>query len=173
MDNKFRFWVPANIEKATDKDGKKIMKLGGIASCSAEDSDGEELITDGFDISYLKSCGTINWHHQSKNSPAAIIGEPTKAEIRKDGLFVEATLYPDSKIAREVYELAEVLEKNSKTRRLGFSVEGTALARDPNNQKKIIKAAITAVAVTHQPKNPKTLAEIIKGITDDEEEIYS
>ena len=179
IEDKFKFWCP--IEKAQDlidpTTGEQVMRLGGIASTSDEDADGEFLDPKGFDIKPLLESGMVNWHHQAKGQPAAIIGEPTKAEIRPEGLYIETDLYPSSKIACDVWELANTLEKDSKTRRLGYSIEGKVVKRKSNNKnspdyKKIVKAIITGVAITHQPKNPKTFANIIKGeIDEDEEEV--
>lgn len=174
LEDKFTFWCP--LEKAQDLDpttGEPVMKLGGIASTSDEDSDGEFLDPKGFDIKPLIESGMVNWHHQAKGQPATIIGEPTKAEIRPEGLYIETELYPSSKIACDVWELANTLEKDSKTRRLGYSIEGKVVKRKSNNKnspdyKKIVKAIITGVAITHQPKNPKTFANIIKGEIDDD-----
>ena len=174
LEDKFTFWCP--LEKAQDLDpttGDPVMKLGGIASTSDEDSDGEFLDPKGFDIKPLIESGMVNWHHQAKGQPATIIGEPTKAEIRPEGLYIETELYPSSKIACDVWELAETLEKDSKTRRLGYSIEGKVVKRKSNDKKspdykKIVKAIITGVAITHQPKNPKTFANIIKGEIDDD-----
>ncbi|HPI18753.1 MAG TPA: hypothetical protein PKY56_00145 [Candidatus Kapabacteria bacterium] len=165
MENKFNFWVPLEIEKSGEGENKK-MRLKGIASTFDEDTDGEFLDPKGFDLSYLKKIGTVNWHHQSKNSPKTIIGEPIKAEITNKGLYTEVELYKDSQMAREVFELAELFEKNSKTRRLGFSIEGKVLERDPLNEKIIRRANITGIAVTHMPKNSHTFAEIMKGEVD-------
>lgn len=74
-------------------------------------------------------------------------------------------------MANEVYELAKTLEENSKTRRLGYSIEGKVIKRASNDKKsplynKIVKAVITGVAVTHMPKNPHTFVNIIKGQVD-------
>jgi len=165
-EKKFKFWFPAEISKAKDKEGKTRMVLGGIASTAHTDSDGENLMSNGFDINPLKQYGLVNWHHGAKTNPETIIGEPSVAELRKGGLYIEADLYKDSEMAKNVYSLAKVMEKNSKTRRLGFSIEGKALERDPMNPKKITKAAITGVAITHMPKNIHTLAQIIKGEVD-------
>lgn len=174
----FRFWCP--ISKAAEKivdptTGEDMMVLGGIASTADEDSDGEFLDPKGFDIKPLLENGLVNWHHQAKGQPSTIIGEPRSAEIRKDGLYIETVLYPSSKIAQDVWELAQTLEKDSKTRRLGYSIEGKVLKRKSDNPndpgyKHISKAVITGVAITHMPKNPKTFANIIKGEIDDEEE---
>jgi hypothetical protein len=170
--NSFKFYCPVTISKAKDKDGNEIMRLGGIASTMDKDSDGEFLDPSGFDIAEFKKSGLVNWHHQTKNSPAAIIGEPYKAEIQKDGFYVETDLYPDSRLAKEVYDTAQILAKNSKTRRLGYSIEGTVVERDEENPKIVKKAIITGLAITHMPKNAQTFADIIKGnvMIDDEEE---
>lgn len=162
-EQKFKFWCPVEISKGKDKDGREVMRLGGIASTMDKDADGEFLDPSGFDISDFKKSGVVNWHHQAKNSPATIIGEPYKAEIRKDGFYVETDLYPNSDLAKEVYQLAEVLQKDSKTRRLGYSIEGTVIERDVTNPKIVKQAKITGLAITHMPKNPQTFADIIKG----------
>lgn len=168
----FRFYADAlSISKAKDKDGKDVMRLGGIASTNDEDTDGEFLDPTGFNTKYLEKSGIVNWHHGSKNNPDTIIGEPSKVDIRPEGLYVEVDLY-DSDMARKVYGLAQTFEKSSKTRRLGFSIEGKATERDKANPKIIKKANITGLAITHMPKNPNTLAQILKGqgVFDEEDE---
>jgi hypothetical protein len=168
----FKFWVPIEeISKAKKPgDDKEIMILGGIASTSDEDTDEEELIPEGFDISYLKERGFVNWNH--KKDPEYIIGEPIEAVNRKgEGLYVKAQLYPDSDLAKKVYKLANTLKKNSKIkRRLGFSIEGRATERDPLNPKRVLKALITGIAITHSPKNPKSIIDIIKGNIEPDED---
>lgn len=178
IEQPFVFWCP--IEKATQRvvdptTGEEEMVLGGIASTADKDADGEYLDPKGFDINPLLTSGLVNWHHQAKGQPATIIGEPRKAEIRKEGLYIETVLYPSSKIAHDVWELAQTLERDSKTRRLGYSIEGKVLKRKSDDKNSpdynhIDKAVITGVAITHMPKNPKTFANIIKGEIDDEEE---
>jgi len=169
VEQRFSFWLPASVQKAINPEtGEEIMRLGGIASTIDKDSDGEELDPAGFDIQPLLTSGTVNWHHQTKGMPTAIIGEPTKAEIRKDGLYIETDLYPSSQVAQDVWKLANTFEKDSKTRHLGYSIEGKVLKRKSENKKspdynRILKAAITGVAITHMPKNSKTFANIIKG----------
>lgn len=175
IEEKFVFWCP--LQKSEDlidpTTGERIMRLGGIASTSDEDSDGEFLDPKGFDIQPLITSGMVNWHHQAKEHPDTIIGEPSKAEIRPEGLYLETDLYPSSKVACDVWELANTLEKDSKTRRLGYSIEGKVLKRKSNDKnnpdyKHIEKAVITGVAITHMPKNPKTFANIIKGDIEDD-----
>ena len=174
--NNFNFWCPVEISKAIDeKTGEELMLLGGIASTADEDSDGEFLDPKGFDIRPLLKSGMVNWHHQAKTCPGTIVGEPTKAEIRKEGLYIETKLYPSSQVARDIWELAKTLDSDSDTRRLGYSIEGRVISRKSDDRtspdyKKITKAVITGVAITHQPKNPKTFANIIKGEIDEFDE---
>lgn len=161
MSQNFDFFVPIDsFEKAKDKDGNEVMKIKGIASTADRDSDGEVLDPAGFDLSYFKKQGYLNWHHM--RTPDGIIGEPVKAEIKNNQLHIEAILYPESKLARDAYNLASVLEKSSKTRRLGFSIEGKTIEVDPLDKKHITRAAITGCALTPMPKNPHTIAEIVK-----------
>lgn len=160
----FRFWVPLEITKGKDAvTGKEKMGFKGIASTIEQDTDGETLMPDGFDLSYFLNNGFVNWNHKAKDNPAALIGEPTKAEIRPEGLYIETELYNDSPLAVEVYKLGKLLSKKNGNRKLGFSIEGKATERDPANKKIVRKARITGVAITPTPKNPATFADIIKG----------
>lgn len=163
----FNIWLPVKtveeeIQKSETGETKKVMRLEGIASTDDIDLDNQTLLNEGFDIDYLLQKGFINWHHQSKFSPSAIIGEPIDAKVTKKGLFVKGELY-DTPIARDAYELAKVLEKQSKTRRLGWSIEGKMLEKSGDV---ITKAKITGIALTHSPKNPHTFAELAKAMTD-------
>lgn len=165
--DKFVFWMPCDIEKAENADSGEVeMKMKGIASTTERDSDGEVLEPEGFELDFFLTSGLVNWHHQTKDKPMANIGEPTLAKIVPEGLYVETLLYPDSQLAREVYGLAELLQKNSKTRRLGFSIEGKVLERDALDETRILKARLTGLAITHIPKNPATICEIMKGERD-------
>ena len=174
MKDDFIFHLPLDVlEKSTDADGKVVMKIGGIASTHAKDTDGEFLDPKGFDLSYFTKQGFFNWHHMSKKDPMAIIGEPTHATIKAEGLYVEGFLYDNSPIAKSVYQTAQVLESSSKNRRLGFSIEGRAIKRRSDDEnhpdfKYIEKAAITGCAITFMPKNPKTYMDLIKGGIDDD-----
>lgn len=181
MAERFKFYCPTEIYKGKidEKTGEEEMLLGGIASTADKDADDEYLDPKGFDLGPFMKTGLVNWHHQAKTSPETIVGEPTKAEIRKDGLYIETKLYPSSPVARNIYQLAQTLEKDSKTRHLGYSIEGRVLSRKSNNPadpdyNKIDKAVITGVAITYMPKNPKTFANIIKGefdeLNDEEDE---
>lgn len=165
--NKFNFFIPLNIEKGGE-DGK-LVKISGVASTDAKDSDGETLIPAGFDFQPLLQSGFLNWNHQARTTSKAICGEPTAAKIINDGkdFYIEGVLYPNEE-GKNVVELAETLQKHSPNRRLGFSIEGQAIERDILNPKRVVRARITGVAITQSPKNPNTLMNIIKGEYQDE-----
>lgn len=165
MKNEFGFFLPGQVYKSKDeKTGVEKMRFAGVASTTDEDTDEEILLPSGFDLSYLTENGFVNWHHRQKDKPSAIIGEPSEAKVIEGGkkMRIVCDLY-NTPLAREVYELGEVLETQSKTgRRLGFSIEGKVLERDKSNPKIVKRAMITGCAITYQPKNNSTIAEIVK-----------
>jgi len=163
---KFRYFVPLKIEKAKDKDGKEKMIVGGVASTMDKDTDGEILDPNGFDYSYLMDSGFINWHHQTKDNPNAIIGEPIKAEVKDNKFHIQAELYSWSPLAKGIYDLAKNLEKSGNKRTLGWSIEGQATERDLLDEKLVNKARITGIAITPMPKNAASFLDIVKGETD-------
>lgn len=166
----FNFFVPASFEKGTERlpDGTEVpvLRVRGIASDDSKDWDEEILEPDGFDLDYFNKYGLINWNHTSKTSPKGIIGEPTRSWIQDNKMHVEGVLYPQLELAQDVFTLAETLEQNGSTRRLGWSIEGKATLRDPMNKKRIKKAKITGIAITASPKNSNTLLEVVKGVCD-------
>jgi hypothetical protein len=165
LNDNFNFFVDeVTLEKAgKDAQGRDLMKIGGIATTKAKDTDGEEIDEKGWDTDYFVNSGFFNYNHQSKFNPKAVIGEPTSAKVTKDGVYVEGYLYSDSDLAKSVYDTTKMLEGSSSKRRMGFSIEGKALERDSINPKKITKARLTGCALTLNPKNPNTLVNIMKG----------
>jgi hypothetical protein len=173
MKDKFKFYIPeVNIVKGgKDKSGNDLMIVSGICSTNDEDSDGENLEPIGFNTQPLLKSGFINWNHQAKNNPNAIIGEPIEASVI-DGnkLFIKAVLYSNSKLANDVYNKINELNDSNSTRKIGWSIEGVPTLRDKVNPKRILKANITGVAITHCPKNAHTAIQIVKGEYDEDEE---
>jgi hypothetical protein len=161
--DKFNFFLPAEFEKAADKSGKKIMRIKGIASTCDEDSEGEILEPIGYSLDRFLQTGFINYNHLAKSDAAKIIGEPEIANVTKDNkLYLEGRLY-NTPLAKSVYNLADTLKSSKSNRRLGWSIEGRAVERDPSNPKRIIKALITGVAITPSPVNANTYVDIVKG----------
>lgn len=166
IEDDFSVFIPfETIKGGEGTDKYQNMLFRGIASTTkhGEDADGETLEPEGMDLADLLREGNINYHHLWTDKPSTIIGEPVKAEIRNGELYLEGRLYPSSAKAREVFDLAEVLEKDSDTRRLGFSIEGKAVKRDPRNKNRITKSRIRNVAITPSPKCKGTRMEIMKG----------
>lgn len=166
INDNIKFFIP-NLKKSIDDDGN--MYLEGIASTKDEDLESEVLDPRGFDLSYFKKQGTVNWNHQSKNNPNAIIGEPHTVKINKNGeLFVKVKLYKDNPLAKATYETALMLEKNSDKRKLGFSIEGKRVEKTTDGGKtNTAKAMITGLAITHTPINFNTYAEVCKALQTD------
>jgi hypothetical protein len=162
--NKFNFIVPVSFEKSKDDGGIENYKFKAIASDDSEDSQGDQLIPSGFDVKEFISSGFINWNHSAKTNPKAIIGHPTKAEVKNNQFLVEGILYGDSQLAKDVVETAIMLEKSSGGKRsLYLSIEGIPLKRNVLNSKKIEKARITGLAICPVPVNKNTLFTLIKG----------
>lgn len=160
-------WVPARIMKGLGADD---MRICGMATVDhTVDLDGQMLDAAGVmdSLAYLARYGKINWDHSSE--PEHLLGDITHAEIRKSaagrGLYIEATLNPESKKARLVYRLMKGGMK------LGFSVQGVTLklakaAHMGFPVEKITEAFVNEVALTHRPKNPYTFAAILKSVDD-------
>lgn len=160
----FNFWVPIEFEKSVDPvTKKKKMIFSGIASDDSKDADDEILEPSGFELKNFLESSFINYNHGTKNSPKSIVGEPLEAKIVNNKFVVKGMLYDDSKLAHDIWETAEMLEKSGSKRRLGFSIEGTPLKRDLVNPKRILKARITGLAITANPKNRNTIFQLVKG----------
>lgn len=162
LTDKFNFFIPASFEKAGEE-GE--MRIKGVCSSAVKDSDDEILDPSGFDFQSLLQSGFYNWNHQANKEPGAILGRPTIAKVINNGrdFYTEGFLYKGLPKARDVFDLAHTLEREDPERALGFSIEGQAIERDPINPKRIKRARITGIAITHCPKNPNTLLSIIKG----------
>lgn len=161
----YRFAVPLTKSYTTTERGAKLYIMEGVASDEDKDQQGEQLIQKGMDFAPLMEGGIINWDHQS--GPANIIGEPLHAEIQPGPrFFVRGNLYvEDKEQAREAWATAEAMKKAGGRRRLGWSVEGAVLARDPLHNRRILKSEVRHLALTHQPVNANTWAAIAKSMT--------
>ena len=157
----FKVFAPVHLVKGTDAQGNKKMRLAGIASTSSKDADGEYLDPNGFELDYFMKYGYMNWNHQTSKDPLSLIGKPTEAVKKAEGLYVDCELFENNPRAKEVYQLAEILEAQG--HQLGFSIEGKVIERDSKNPKIVKKAKITGCAITPNPKNKDTVAALIKG----------
>lgn len=159
----FSCFVPAKMvvvkggEKGADKSGKRWIQ--GIASTDARDLQGEIVSQGGIDFSHFLKEGYFNDDH--KPGPDAKIGQPTEAKLTKNGLWVKGFLFKDKKRADEYWELMNSLEASQSDRKVGFSIQGKVTRREGN---RIEKCWIQDIAITTQPVNTTTWAEIAKSL---------
>lgn len=126
------------------------MRIGGYASTSDRDRQNETVMHKCLDISEFVTTGFFNLDHDGSK----ILGYPdaSRCIIDNHGLYVEGTLLRGVPEAESVYRTAVALKKSNAPRKLGFSVEGQVLERNPNGL--ITKAKVYNVAITAQPVNP-------------------
>lgn len=163
MNNKFNFVIPAQIEKSEDGE----WKIAGLASTEDMDQQGEKIIQKGIDLSPIdQKKGYFNFDHLK--GPENLIGAIDGYKQSNNGLYVHGRLFKNHQRAKSVYEIMSSLNKND-TGRVGMSVEGQILERDPKNPQVIKKCRIDKVAVTLNPVNQKTYADLIKSMSGDAE----
>jgi hypothetical protein len=116
----------------------------------------------GLDLTPIdKKKGILNWDHQ--RGPENTIGVLDGYERTAKGTFIEGRLFKNHTKAKAVREIMESLGEGDRGR-MGLSVEGKILERDPLNPSIIRKCQITAVALTMNPVNTDTHADIIKSM---------
>ncbi len=159
-DETFNCWVPATLVKSGDaKKPSDRRYIQGIASTDNTDLQGEIIDPAGIDFSYFKNNGYFNWDH--KQEVQYRIGEPVDCKVTSKGLWVKGFLYESNDTADEVWKFMNSLEASKATRKMGFSIEGKVRRR---SGKKIEKCWIQNVAITAQPVNTATWAEIVKSL---------
>lgn len=157
------------ISKGKDDKGNDVMRVGGIAVTSDLDSQNEILVVDGCNIERLNGA-ICNWNHQLLKDPSSAVGVVTKAEKRTNGIYVECDLFSDHQKSKDIYELTKRLEKANTKQKMAFSIEGRVIERDELDPRRVTKSVLSGVALTAQPINRATFAQIIKGETDGLEE---
>lgn len=162
MDNKFKFIVPAELEKSQDGS----WKVRGLASTGTLDQQGETIIQKGIDLTPIDAKrGVLNWDHG--RGPENTIGLLDGYKKAPTGLYIEGRLFKNHSKAKAVREIMESLGEGDRGR-MGLSVEGKIIERDPNNPKIIKKCQISAVALTMNPVNTDTFADIVKSMNESE-----
>ena len=165
--NDFRFIIPAELSKG--KDGS--FKIRGIASTEDFDRQGECILSKGIDLSPVDAKrGYLNFDHLK--GPENLIGTLDGYAKTEKGLQIEGTLFKSHERAKAVKEIMESLGENDKGR-VGLSIEGSVISRDPLNPKIIRKCQVRNVAVTFSPVNTSTFAELVKSFNESEVEFYA
>ena len=163
----FNFCLPFDVLKSTDANSDE-WRIGGYASTSSEDRQGDEIVQKGLDYDDFVNYGWFNFDHHNDQ----ILGYPDKDKCKIDshGFYVEGTLLKGVEIAKNMWETALALQKSGANRKLGFSVEGKVLQR--NALGKIVKAKIYNVAITPNPVNTScTWDALVKSFTTDKDDI--
>jgi hypothetical protein len=139
-------------------------RIGGWVTTDQLDKQGEILIQEGLDFAPFLKGGFFNDNHLKQTGKA--VGYPEIAELRtrpdgSKGHYVEGYLIEGHAPADEIWSLANALERSGAPRRLGYSVEGTILERDPGDQKTVRKAIVREVAITRCPVNDNTALSVL------------
>lgn len=172
----FELWVGLDpIEKSLAESSGHSRPIQGFASTDDEDLQHDVMIQNGIDTSPFLAKGFFDWDHKSSLGPQQLIGEPESCELRRipgrgEGLFVKGFLYENNPLADAAWEMLQRTATGQSQRQLGFSIEGGVL---PGGRfgKYIKKAIVRHIAVTHQPVNPYTYAQLAKSLVTPDENI--
>ena len=162
----FQIHIPVELEKSKDADGEDTWVVKGIASTGDMDLQGEMVDQNGLDISQLKAGrGLFNVDHQK--GPENVIGQIEDAEfVKSDGkkvLMVKGYLFKHQPRAQAFYNIMKSVKPGAQPR-VHMSIEGKILQRDAVNKSTIRNARIDKVALTLDPVNPYTYAELSKSL---------
>ena len=158
MNNSIKFTVPASLEKSKEGD----WKVKGLASTQNLDRQGEVIVQKGIDLTPIdQKRGVLNWDH--KPGIENMVGVLDGYSKDDKGLYVEGRLFKNHDKARAIYGVMSSLSDSDKGR-IGLSVEGKILERDKANPKIIKKCKINAVAITMNPVNSDTYADLVKSM---------
>lgn len=169
----FKFYVPVDLSKAEGKDEDDLTswQIQGIASTGDMDYQGETVDQNGLDLSILKSGkGLFNDNHS--NAITDILGQIEEAELvdhnGAKAMFVKGYLFKHQVKAQAYYNVMKSLKKGA-SHRVHFSIEGKILERDKSDSSKIRKAKISKVALTLDPVNFFSFADLVKSLSSFEE----
>lgn len=153
----FSVQIPAEIIKANGK-----WTVQGLASTSNIDIQGETILPEGVDLTPIdENKGILNWDHLP--GPENTIGVLTGYSKTPNGIFIKGDLFQKHDKAKAVKQIMESLAVEDRGR-MGLSVEGSIISRDPRNPKIITKCRINAVALTMKPVNSDTYASMVKSL---------
>lgn len=151
-----------------DGETKKGRIIEGIASTEDKDQQGEIVLQEKMDCSYLLEKGYLNWNHS--HSPEDQIGKPLEV-IKMEGgpdtpagrpcTFFRALLLDGVPRADAVWQLALSLQRAhgiGSDRSLGFSVEGGVRLREGNL---LVETVVRHMAATHEPVNAQSVARCV------------
>lgn len=151
----------------TDENGEEYADFEGLASTADPDLQRDITLQGGIDWLHFKNHGCFNWEHS--NLPEDWVGVPL--DVRPDaivngkkGTYVKGRLFLKQPRARAIYETMEAIRAAKTTRRMGLSVQGKVLVRDPLNRRNVLRALVTKISFTATPVNPVTEVSLIKSL---------
>lgn len=169
----FKFFVPVEFYKSEGGDDEALdsWRIRGVASTGDMDYQGETVDQDGLDISILKA-GRGVFNNDHKEGPENILGEIEDADFvtieGKKMLTVEGYLFKHQPKAQGYYNIMRSLKKGAAPR-VHYSIEGKILERDKSDTSVVRKARLSKVALTLDPVNPYTFADLVKSLNAPEE----
>jgi len=151
-----------NICKAETED---YWEIEGLASTDDQDLD-NEIMRQNFDLTAVDvGKGYLNDDHGKEYEKLGIprsqarLGVIDKAKITKEGLWIKGKVWKNHPASVAYYN-----ELKHKPGMVQFSVEGYTLKRNPLRDNVIDKAFVTGVALTRDPVNTNTYAQICKSL---------
>lgn len=147
--------VPGGLQRLID----------GPASTPARDMQGEIVEPMGFDLSYFKLHGRINWDHGK--AARDIIGQPVRWKLTRKGLWLQAVLYNGVDQADDAWKIFQA------DATLAWSVEGKVTERDKKDPTRIVRAYVINVALTPNPVGQETWARQSKPMAGAGEHVLS
>jgi hypothetical protein len=144
------------------------MMLYGVASDNSKDAQGQTLEPSGYQIDRFISDGFIDYEHLGNERASYHIGEPVEGYVKDNKFFIKAKLWNKSKRARDVWDTIHVMKSSGSKRKVGWSIQGKAVAKDPYDENHITKAIVTKCTLTFSPINYNTWADIVKGVQKDD-----
>lgn len=156
----FNSWVPGElIQKGMSPDSTKG-PIAGVVSTSSADIEGDKVIQGGLLWDYFLQHGWFDDNHDG-----SILGYPTSVTPGSEDTQVEGYLLLQHPRAAQLYTTAQLLKEAKSPRRLGFSVQGKVVERDPQDSTRITKAIVFRVAITEHPVNTETWLEPLEQIS--------
>ena len=145
-----------------EQNSEVTAKIKGVISTEAVDLQGEIVKQSGLDFSHFKNNGVFNYEHR----PGAenVLGYPTSVVQKGKTTEIEGVLLLEQPRALEIFRLAKAMERAGRSRKIGFSVEGQIIDRDPYNPNIVRKAKVLHCAITTNPVNPHTALSLVKSM---------
>lgn len=151
----------------TDAEGNEYADFEGLAATDDPDLQRDVTLQGGVDWPYFRDHGCFTWEHS--NAPEDWVGVPL--EVRPDavfrgkkGTYVKGRLFLKQKRARAIYDTMQAIKAAKTNRRMGLSIQGKVLVRDPLNRRIILRSLVNKISFTTNPVNTVTEVTLLKGL---------